>query len=372
MEVVLINNQSSDPATMSGLTAWLDQPRRSAFAVVEHEGPFNYARMHNRVIADRGGDRDLLLFLNNDVELVSSDCFQTLAMHLLAVSGSAFAGIRLEFPDGGGIQHGGIKIDESRLTCGCYPFLHASEPTDYVYEERAVFAVTFACAMVRRSVLDRLGALDEVLLPNSYGDVDIQARALEMGFRNYYYGTLFGTHYESKTRRRVPEECEFLALHQRHAQVISDWKAPRVQSLPANLGGTARTDTSRRHRTEPSGSLSDGPGGRRAAACPAPLQSGRPAESCSQAVPGSGPWRAQGACPPVAAMGSRRGQTTRFCSAEQADVSSPAPAGVGCARGIEEGKRTRERPGWLALTPPQPSDTNRTTAPGAALAALPR
>jgi len=239
VRVLLINNQSCDPATMIGLDQWLARSRRNRFAVVDHEGAFNYARIHNHVVDVHGGDHDLFLFLNNDVALSSPDCLQTLAMHLLAEQECGFAGIRLNFPEGGGIQHGGIKIHESALTCGCYPFLHATEFPDHVAEERVVFAVTFACAMVRREVYERLGGLDEVLFPNSYGDVDIQARALAMGWRNFYFGTLVGTHYESKTRRRVSEECEFLALHSRHAEVISHWKLRgftlSLQAWPAAL-----------------------------------------------------------------------------------------------------------------------------------------
>jgi GT2 family glycosyltransferase len=223
VQVLLINNQSGD-TTVAGMKRWLAQPRRNRFALVDHTGAFNFARIHNQAVARYAGSHDLLLFLNNDVELISSDCLQTLAMHLLATPESAFAGIRLNYPGGQGIQHGGITIHETALTCGCYPFLHSTEITDYVAEERAVFGVTFACAMVRRPVFERLGGLDEVLLPNSYGDVDIQARALELGMRNHYFGTLVGTHHESKSRGRISEELEFLALHDRHARVISHWK----------------------------------------------------------------------------------------------------------------------------------------------------
>jgi hypothetical protein len=206
------------------MKGWLAQPRRNGFELAEHQGAFNFARIHNRAVAEHGRSRDLLLFLNNDVELNSPDCLQALAMHLLATPECAFAGIRLNYPGGQGIQHGGIKIHETALTCGCYPFLHATEVTDYVAEERVVFGVTFACAMVRREVFERLGGLDEVLLPNSYGDVDIQARALALGLRNHYFGTLVGTHHESKTRGRASEELELLELHNRHAEVISYWK----------------------------------------------------------------------------------------------------------------------------------------------------
>jgi GT2 family glycosyltransferase len=224
VRVLVIDNGSREAATIAGMERWLAQPRRSAFELVEDQGAFNYARIHNRAIAEHGGSRDLLLFLNNDVELIAPDCLQTLAMHVLTTPGCAFAGIRLNFPGGQEVQHGGIKIHETALTCGCYPFVHATEITDYVTEERAVFGVTFACAMVRREVYERLGGLDELLFPNSYGDVDIQARALEMGLHNFYFGTLVGTHHESKSRGRTAEELEFLALHERHAAVISHWK----------------------------------------------------------------------------------------------------------------------------------------------------
>jgi GT2 family glycosyltransferase len=224
VRVLLIDNQSCNPATIPAIKRWLAEPRRNCFELVEHAGAFNYGRIHNRAVARRGGASDLLLFLNNDVELGSSDCLQTLAMHLLATPECAFAGIQLNYPDGQGIQHGGIKIHETDLTCGYYPFLHATEHTDYVAEERACFGVTFACAMVRRDVFLRLGGLDELLFPNSYGDVDIQARALELGLKNHYFGTLVGTHYESRSRGRISEELELVALHDRHAQVISHWK----------------------------------------------------------------------------------------------------------------------------------------------------
>jgi GT2 family glycosyltransferase len=224
VRILLIYNETRDPATVASLKRWLAHPRRKHFELAEHPGGFNYARIHNHAVARYGGSQDLLLFLNNDVELISPDCLQTLAMHLLANPECGFAGIRLNYPGGHAVQHGGIKIHESALTCGCYPFRHATETTDYVTEERAVFGVTFACSMVRREVFERLGGLDELLLPNSYGDVDIQARALEAGLRNHYFGTLVGTHHEFKTRARDVEELAFLTLHERHAQVISQWK----------------------------------------------------------------------------------------------------------------------------------------------------
>ena len=74
------------------------------------------------------------------------------------------------------------------------------EAREFVFDERIALGVTFACAMVRRSTFELLGGLEEVMMPNAFGDVDFCARAVEAGFRNYYFGTLEGTHAESKSR----------------------------------------------------------------------------------------------------------------------------------------------------------------------------
>jgi hypothetical protein len=72
--------------------------------------------------------------------------------------------------------------------------------------------VTFACALTRREVYEELGGLDEVMFPNAFGDVDLCAKALERGYRNYYFGTLTGIHHESTSRGHVTEEAEFSAF----------------------------------------------------------------------------------------------------------------------------------------------------------------
>jgi GT2 family glycosyltransferase len=234
VEVILINNRSEQLAAGCELLRWLDEPRRNGYRVVDYDGPFNFARLHNSVVAREAGQKDLLLFLNNDAELVSPDCLQTMALQLLADDRCGFVGIKLEYPEGQGVQHGGVQVHDHATTHGYAQIIHANDPRQFINDDRISFGVTFACAMTRRTVFERLGGLDEIVLPNAYGDVDINMRALEMGYRNYYFGTLLGTHHETKTRGRLFEEGDHIALQERHGETISFWR-PRSFSLAPEI-----------------------------------------------------------------------------------------------------------------------------------------
>ena len=159
----------------------------------------------------------------------------------------------------GGRGHPARRDQDSRdaLTCGCYPFLHATETTDHVAEEHVVFAVTFACAMVRREVYERLGGLDDCPLP-------------QLLRRRRHPGTCPGDGMAESLLRharrhapRVEDTAVRLggvrvpALHGRHAEVISHWKlrgftlspqawpAPEPK-LPASAGPVAAQVLSKR------------------------------------------------------------------------------------------------------------------------------
>jgi GT2 family glycosyltransferase len=235
VQVVLVDNRSTELTTGPALREWLAQPRRNRYEVMPHDGPFNFARLNNAAISRFGADRDLILFLNNDVELKSPDGLQTMAMQLLADERCGFVGIKLLYPDGQEVQHGGVKVTEHLIGSGYNVVDHARRACDFVSDEHIVFGVTFACAMTRREVYDRLGGLEEVMMPNGFGDVDLCARALEAGYRNYYFGTLVGVHHESRTRGRASEEAEFVALHERHSQTFAYW---RLRNLSFTLHHT--------------------------------------------------------------------------------------------------------------------------------------
>jgi GT2 family glycosyltransferase len=226
--VALVNNQSVEATTLPRLHWWIDAHRRSRYEILNLDYSFNFARLNNEAVGRLSGDRDLIFLLNNDVELTMPQTLETLALQLLADPSIGFVGIKLYYPGGQEVQHGGIRVGELIYGSGYNEIKHDRSAADFVDADRITLGVTFACAMARRETFERLGGLDEVFLPNGYGDVDMCLRALGAGFRNYCLGSLSGIHHESKTRGFTNEDLEFSLLHQRNGTIIATWRHWRL------------------------------------------------------------------------------------------------------------------------------------------------
>ena len=250
--VALVNNRSIEPGTLPRLRDWTNKQRMSRYEILYHDGAFNFARLNNAAIARLGRERDLILFLNNDVELLTPQALQTMAMQLLADPGIGFVGLKLLYPGGTEIQHGGVRFVEDTYGSGYYMLSLARHASEFVDAERVSLCVTFACAMTRRETFEKLGGLEEVFLPNSLGDADLCLRALDAGYRNYYFGSLTGIHHESISRGHVNEDIEYSALHERHGKIIASWRHRHLNRcrhvawpllmLPYDEPGTAYED----------------------------------------------------------------------------------------------------------------------------------
>jgi GT2 family glycosyltransferase len=227
--VVLVDNRSSVAETMPRLRDWTKQPRTARYEILDDDGAFNFARLNNAAIGKFGRDRDLILFLNNDVELSTPEALQVMAMQLLADPRAGFVGIKLLYPGGDEVQHGGVRLFEETYGAGYYRFAHSRQPCEFVDAEHVSLCVTFACAMTRRETFEELGGMEESFFPNSLGDVDLCLRAVGAGYRNYYLGSLTGTHHESISRGHVNEDVEYSALHERHGHTIAYWRHRHLQ-----------------------------------------------------------------------------------------------------------------------------------------------
>ncbi len=224
LTVVLIDNNSQIPETREILETWLAEPRRATYRLVRDEGPFNYAAIHNRAVRAHGQEADLLLLMNNDLELRDPETLATMVTSVLAEPESGFVGIRLMYPDGRSVQHGGLRVLETMAGSGYHAFGHALEPRESIFSDHPCLGVTFACVACRREVWERLGGLEEILVPNAYGDADACLRALALGYQNLYLGTVEAIHHESRTRGRASEEAELMTLYRRHAATLADWR----------------------------------------------------------------------------------------------------------------------------------------------------
>lgn len=194
-EILIINNDSDDPVA-------LDYMERLEVAgkarVIDYPYPFNYAAMNNYAVEHARGE--IIVLLNNDIEVISSDWLGEMVSHAVRPDIGA-VGARLWYPDNT-LQHGGVVLGIG----GVAGHAHKAFPRGHVgYFGRAALlqnfsAVTGACLAVRKSVYLAVGGLDAEHLTVALNDVDFCLKMSEIGLRVIWtpYAELY--HHESATR----------------------------------------------------------------------------------------------------------------------------------------------------------------------------
>jgi O-antigen biosynthesis protein len=194
LELVLIDNGSTDPETLS-LVERLDD--RSDVSVLTDARPFNWAALSNAGARQARGE--ILLFLNNDIEAHQSGWLPALCAQALRTDVAA-AGARLLYPDHR-LQHCGLVVG---LTGAAGHVLGGLAEVDPGYLRMAVTArecsaVTGACLATRREVFDALEGFDQALGVD-LNDVDYCLRAGVLGLRTMYEPAAELIHHESPSR----------------------------------------------------------------------------------------------------------------------------------------------------------------------------
>jgi GT2 family glycosyltransferase len=193
-ELVVVDNQSDDPETLEYLATLPGQ-------VLRYPHAFNYPRQLNLAVA--AVDCDVLVFLNNDTEVLTSDWLDRLIEQAMRPEVGA-VGPRLLLPDGK-VQHEGIIIGAWRGHANSVEWGNWWRMGDLL---RDVSAVTGACMATRPGVYWRVGGYDERLRV-AYNDVDFCLRLHQAGYQVVYEPDAALVHAEGSTRGLVedPEDA---------------------------------------------------------------------------------------------------------------------------------------------------------------------
>jgi O-antigen biosynthesis protein len=194
-EILIIDNGSDELATLEYLQLISRKPN---VRVLHDARPFNYSQLNNGAVRVARGE--VICLLNNDIEVISSGWLSELVSHALRPDVGA-VGAKLLFPDDT-IQHAGILL---KVT-GIAAHAHKGFPRNaHGYFSRANLiqdfsAVTGACLVVKKSLYQYVGGLNETELAVAFNDVDFCMRIREAGYRNIWtpYAELY--HHESATR----------------------------------------------------------------------------------------------------------------------------------------------------------------------------
>jgi glycosyltransferase involved in cell wall biosynthesis len=193
-EIVVIDNDSQEEASKKYFAQVVQDSR---VRVLQYPQPFNYSAINNAGAQFARGT--IIGLINNDIEVISRDWLDEMVGHVMRPE-IGVVGAMLYYPDNT-IQHAGVILGVGGVAGHCYVGMPRGWPGDKFRcgLVQNLSAVTAACAIVRRSVFEQVGGLDEQL-EVAFNDVDFCLRVREAGYRNLWtpYAELY--HHESASR----------------------------------------------------------------------------------------------------------------------------------------------------------------------------
>ncbi len=195
LEIIILDNGSVEPATLSYLKQLETDPR---VTVLRLKMPFNYSQLNNIGVSHAAGE--VIGLLNNDLEVIHSDWLTEMVSHALRPEIGA-VGAKLYYANDT-IQHAGVIVGLGGMAGHGFKYL-AREAPGYHFRPCLIqnySAVTAACLVMRRRVFQEVGGLEEKHLKVAFNDVDLCLRLRERGYRIVWtpYAELY--HLESASR----------------------------------------------------------------------------------------------------------------------------------------------------------------------------
>ena len=219
-EIIVIENNSTDPATFAYYEK--AKQRYDGLKVVTYPGKgFNFSGINN--FGRKAAVGDYLLLLNNDVEVRNGDWLTELLRQCAHKGGAAICGAMLYYPDET-LQHAGVITGLGGYAGHSHKYKQKGG-SGYLFRIATVqdfSAVTGACLLVKASVYDEVGGLDEQFAV-AFNDVDFCLRVRDAGCRIAWTPYAELTHYESKSRggdEKDPAKAARFAAEQQRLYTI--------------------------------------------------------------------------------------------------------------------------------------------------------
>lgn len=200
-EIVVVENGSETKEIFDYYASLkeYDNIRVVTYEMPEGQRGFNYSAVNNFGVKQTKGD--YILLLNNDTEVITVNWMEELLMYAQREDVGA-AGAKLYYGNKT-IQHAGVVLQlGAHRTAGHSHYGQSRENLGYMgrlcYAQN-VSAVTGACLLVKKSLFEEVGGLDESFAI-SLNDVDFCLKLREKGLLNVFTPFAELYHYESVSR----------------------------------------------------------------------------------------------------------------------------------------------------------------------------
>lgn len=167
LEIIVIDNGSVEEATH----AYFAEITRQGVRVLPMPGPFNYADLNNRAIAQASGS--IIGLVNNDIEALHTGWLDEIVAQLLR-PGVGAVGAKLLWPNGM-VQHGGVLLGVGNIAGHFGNRLSDTDWGDHGRNQlvQQVSGCTAACLFLRKDDYLMLGGMDGNAFPVAFNDVDL-------------------------------------------------------------------------------------------------------------------------------------------------------------------------------------------------------
>ncbi len=201
----------------------LSEDGKVRVVVYETNGGFNYSAVNNFGASFATGE--YILLLNNDTEVITVNWLEELLMYAQREDVGA-VGAKLYYPDKT-IQHAGVVLAlGAHRTAGHSHYKQPKANLGYMgrlcYTQN-VSAVTGACLMVKKTLFDEVGGLDEGFAI-SLNDVDFCLKLREKGYLNVFTPFAECFHYESISRGLDDQGEKAERYNRESEQFRAKWK----------------------------------------------------------------------------------------------------------------------------------------------------
>jgi glycosyltransferase involved in cell wall biosynthesis len=194
-EILIVDNGSDDPQV---LAYFKELEAAGAARVLPYPHPFNYSAINNFAVKEARGE--IVGLINNDIEVISPE-WLTEMVSLALRPGAGCVGAKLYYPNDT-IQHAGVIIGLGGVAGHSHKFFDRKARGYFgrLKVTQNVTAVTAACLVVRKSVYEEVGGLDEVNLKVAFNDVDFCLKVAAAGHLNVWTPFAELYHHESISR----------------------------------------------------------------------------------------------------------------------------------------------------------------------------
>lgn len=227
-EIVVVENNSETKEIKDYYELLKDDPR---VKVVTYTGSFNYSAINNFGVKETTGE--YILLLNNDTQVITVNWMEEMLMYAQREDVGA-VGAKLYYGDKT-IQHAGVVIGlGAHRTAGHTHYRQHRENLGYMGRlcyAQDVTAVTGACLLVKKSLFEKVGGLDESFAI-SLNDVDFCLKLRKLGLLNVFTPFAELYHFESISRG-LDDQGEKAERYNRESAHFRDkWKKELQQGDP--------------------------------------------------------------------------------------------------------------------------------------------